>query len=59
MAAAAVLLAAGTAAAISVGESIPAVNLHYGFPPEMVDLPSRIAGKNVVVVSLPGAFTPT
>jgi peroxiredoxin len=58
--AAAVLLAAGAAvAAISVGERIPTANLHLGFPPDFVDLSSRIAGKNVVLISLPGAFTPT
>ena len=30
-----------------------------GFPPAKIDLAKRVAGKKVVVVGLPGAFTPT
>jgi len=45
---------------IEVGESIPSdVSLHVGFPPELVPLKERVAGKNVLIVGLPGAFTPT
>ena len=47
-------------AAIQVGERIPNnVNLHMGFPPSKIDLAERIAGKKVILVGLPGAFTPT
>jgi peroxiredoxin len=46
--------------AIKVGDDIPDdVKLHYGFPPESVDLKERLAGKRSIVVGLPGAFTPT
>lgn len=34
-------------------------SMDYGFPPTKVDLAARFAGKSVVVVGLPGAFTPT
>eukprot|EP00980_Cylindrotheca_fusiformis_P000773 scaffold184_cov125-Cylindrotheca_fusiformis.AAC.8 len=48
------------ASAIEVGDSFPPnVKLHHGFPPEKVELAKRIAGKNVILVGLPGAFTPT
>ena len=47
-------------AAIKVGESIPKfVTLDSGFPPEKIDLSARVAGKKVILVGLPGAFTPT
>ena len=42
-----------------VGEKVPNAELHFGFPPEKIDLSSRIAGRNVILLSLPGAFTPT
>jgi len=45
--------------AIQVGDKIPDVTIHSGFPPSDVNVPSRIAGKQVVIVGLPGAFTPT
>lgn len=54
-----VFLAPGSNA-IKVGESIPDnVDLHYGFPPEKINLKERMAGKNIILVGLPGAFTPT
>ena len=28
-------------------------------PPEDVEIAKRVAGKNVILVGLPGAFTPT
>lgn len=46
--------------AIKVGEEIPdKVAFHYGFPPEKITLKERVAGKKVILVGLPGAFTPT
>ena len=46
--------------AIEVGDSIPSdVELHLGFPPERINVSERVAGKNVILVGLPGAFTPT
>jgi 2-Cys peroxiredoxin 5 len=54
----AVLLALA-AAQLKVGDKLPSVKLHHGFPPESVDIAERTAGKKVVLVGLPGAFTPT
>jgi peroxiredoxin len=46
--------------AINVGDKVPGdVDLHYGFPPERISVKDRVAGKNVLVIGLPGAFTPT
>jgi peroxiredoxin len=51
---------AATAAAVKVGDVIPPdANLHFGFPPESINLKNRIAGKKVLIIGLPGAFTPT
>lgn len=59
-AAACVLFAALVGAEPSPGFKIPSgVELHKGFPPEKVDLANYVAGRNVIVVGLPGAFTPT
>jgi peroxiredoxin len=44
---------------VKVGDAVPAVSLHKGFPPEMLDLKEFCKGKKVVLVGLPGAFTPT
>lgn len=44
---------------VKVGDKLPSVDLHSGFPPEKIDLASYVANKNVVIVGLPGAFTPT
>jgi len=49
-----------SAAAVDVGDTIPAdLTLHHGFPPEQISLDDRLKGKNVLMVGLPGAFTPT
>lgn len=46
--------------AIQVGDAIPAgAALHAGFPPATIELASHVANKKVLVVGLPGAFTPT
>ena len=44
---------------ITKGASIPNVTLDKGFPPKKVPLSEIIGGKKVVMVGLPGAFTPT
>jgi len=41
------------------GHPIPNVAMHKGFPPEKVKLNDFCKGKKVVLVGLPGAFTPT
>ena len=45
----------------SVGDAFPAsgITLHGATPGEAVDLAALTAGKTVVIVSVPGAFTPT
>ena len=51
---------AAVAAAVKVGDKVPQnVDLHLGFPPEMVNVADRVAKKKVLIVGLPGAFTPT
>ena len=45
--------------AVAVGDSIPSTELHLGFPPEKINITERFAGKNVILLGLPGAFTPT
>jgi peroxiredoxin len=51
---------AAFAAAVDVGFTIPSgTTLDFGFPPEKIDLAARTAGKTVLLVGLPGAFTPT
>jgi len=51
------------ASAIGIGDKIPAgLTLHHGFPPKggkIVDLAQHVAGKKVILMGLPGAFTPT
>lgn len=49
-----VILLAGFAAtatdAVAVGDAIPSnVDLHFGFPPEMVPVGERVAKKKVIV----------
>jgi len=47
------------AAPIKAGEKIPAENFHWGFPPQRINAAEHVMGRKVVVVGLPGAFTPT
>jgi len=42
-----------------VGDTLPDVSFDLGFPPEKVPLSKLCTGKTLVVVGLPGAFTPT
>lgn len=44
---------------VAVGDAIPAVDLHKEFPPDMVPLADYAKGKNLLMIGLPGAFTPT
>ena len=41
------------------GERIPNVTLDKGFPPKKTPLVDIIGGKKVIMIGLPGAFTPT
>jgi len=46
--------------AFAAPSKIPSVNLMRGFPdPDMINVAEYCSGKNVVIVGLPGAFTPT
>jgi len=46
-------------ALVAVGDKIPSIELDHGFA-EMVkvDLAERCAGRKVILLGLPGAFTP-
>ena len=56
----ATLVALCGVASIDVGAKVPAgITLDFGFPPTKVDLEKRVAGKKVILMGLPGAFTPT
>jgi len=54
-----VTMQAANSKAAKVGDRIPDVSLDKGFPPSKVSLKEACAGKKVVLVGLPGAFTPT
>jgi hypothetical protein len=43
----------------SVGDSLPSVELHQSFPPKKYNLADFAKNKNILLVGLPGAFTPT
>ena len=44
----------------SAGYTIPSdITLDYGFPPTQINLADRTKGRNVIILGLPGAFTPT
>lgn len=46
--------------AVKIGDSISKdLDLHFGFPPMKINISERIAGKKVILLGLPGAFTPT
>jgi hypothetical protein len=43
----------------SVGDKLPSVELHQGFPPKKIDIADYAASRNIILLGLPGAFTPT
>jgi hypothetical protein len=43
----------------SVGDMLPSVELHHGFPPKKHNLATFAKDKSILLVGLPGAFTPT
>ncbi len=43
---------------IEVGQKLPAATLHEKNPGDTVDLGALLAGKTVVILAVPGAFTP-
>lgn len=43
----------------AVGDQLPSVELHHTFPPKKVNLAEFAADKRVILLGLPGAFTPT
>ena len=52
-------LASGSGS-ISVGDTLPSgIALHQGFPPQKINIQEYCADKKVVLLGLPGAFTPT
>ena len=53
------LLLCAAVSAIQLGEKLPAGTLDYGFPPAKINLAERASGKNIILLGLPGAFTPT
>lgn len=45
---------------VAAGDDIPSVELFKGFPdPDKIDMAEYAKGKNMIIVGLPGAFTPT
>jgi len=44
---------------VSIGDQVPDVSLDKGFPPEKVSLRDFCKDKKILVIGLPGAFTPT
>jgi len=49
-----------TALNIADGDAIPSVELFQGFPDvNKINIADYVKGKNVIIVGLPGAFTPT
>lgn len=42
----------------SVGDKLPSVDLHLGFPPKKYNLADFAKDKSILLIGLPGAFTP-
>ena len=43
----------------TVGAQLPSVELHKGFPPDKINLADFSKNKSIILLGLPGAFTPT
>ena len=43
----------------AVGDRVPDLALDIQFTPKEVSLPQRMKGRKVILLGLPGAFTPT
>jgi len=43
---------------IKVGDKFPDMEMHLGFPPDKINMLERLADKKVIILGLPGAFTP-
>jgi hypothetical protein len=49
-----------TAAHVKGGDTLPSATLFQDFPdPQSIDIADYVKDKNVIIVGLPGAFTPT
>jgi hypothetical protein len=48
-----------TSATIQVNQKLPMVDLHFGFPPQLINSALYASNKNLLILCLPGAFTPT
>jgi len=46
-------------APIKAGDKIPSIEFDFGFPPEKINVAEYVKGKKVIILGLPGAFTPT
>jgi len=45
---------------VVAGNALPSVELFQGFPDvKKINIADYVKGKNVIIVGLPGAFTPT
>merc|ERR1719247_420574 len=53
------MAAVGEAPNVKIGDKVPDVAFDSDFPPTKVKLRDLTKGKRVVLVGLPGAFTPT
>jgi hypothetical protein len=49
----------GAPLAFAAPAKLPSVEVMQGFPPDKFNVAEYCAGKNVIIVGLPGAFTPT